>query len=105
MTAHTTAEQWIRTRDNRTGRQFAVAVPSASQPNKFHLTSTTRCDCKGFEYRGRCRHVDQVRAEVAARKAPADSKPTPTYSDVYGTDGDDSPATKQPTRLVGRLLA
>jgi hypothetical protein len=70
MTTRMTAQQWIRTKDNRTGRQLAVAVPSASTPNKFHLTTATSCDCRGFQFRRTCRHLEAVRAEIAARQAP-----------------------------------
>ena len=70
MTSQTTAQQWIRTRDRRTGRQLAVAVPSASVPGKFHLTTSATCDCRGFFYRGDCSHLRAVRAEIAAWQAP-----------------------------------
>jgi hypothetical protein len=67
MTSQTTAQQWIRTRDRRTGRRLAVAVPSASVPGKFHLTTASSCDCRGFQFRRTCRHLEAVRAEIAAR--------------------------------------
>jgi hypothetical protein len=70
MTCQTTAQQWIRTKDRRTGRQLAVAVPSASVPGKFHLTTSSSCDCRGFFYRQTCSHLRAVRAEIAARQAP-----------------------------------
>jgi hypothetical protein len=70
MTSQTTAQQWIRTKDRRTGRQLAVAVPSASVPGKFHLTTSSSCDCRGFTYRGDCSHRRAVRAEIAVRQAP-----------------------------------
>src|SRR5687768_10486643 len=78
MTSQTTAQQWIRMKDRRTGRQLAVAVPSASTPNLYHLTTSSTCDCRGFLYRGTCRHLEAVRAEIAARTAqpiPAASIP------------------------------
>jgi hypothetical protein len=62
-------QQWIRTRDNRTGRRLAVAVPSASVPGKFHLTTSSTCDCRGFQFRRTCCHLEAVRAEIAARQA------------------------------------
>jgi hypothetical protein len=70
MTSQTTAQQWIRTKDRRTGRRRAVAVPSASTPNLYHLTTATSCDCRGFQFRRTCRHLEAVRAEIAARQAP-----------------------------------
>jgi hypothetical protein len=70
MTSQTTAQQWIRTKDNRTGRQLAVAVPSASTPNLYHLTTSSSCDCKGFGFRQTCSHLRAVQAEIVARQAP-----------------------------------
>jgi hypothetical protein len=34
-------------------------VPSASEPDTMHYVrlSPASCDCKGFQYRGLCRHV------------------------------------------------
>jgi hypothetical protein len=73
MTSQTTAQQWIKTRDNRTGRQVAVLVPSASMPNKYHVVTSQSCDCRGFQFRRTCRHLEAVRAEIAARQAPTPS--------------------------------
>lgn len=44
-------------------------VPSASEPGTMHYVrlSPTSCDCKGFQYRGRCRHVLAVVAMYDAR--------------------------------------
>ena len=45
--------------DRRTGRPVAF-VPSCSQPNAYHaVTMDGKCSCKGFTYRGRCRHTAQ----------------------------------------------
>jgi hypothetical protein len=66
----TETQQWIKTRDNRTGRQIAVAVPSKSVAGKYHLVSLGQCDCQGFAYRGTCSHLRAVQAEVAKVKAP-----------------------------------
>jgi hypothetical protein len=65
----TETQQWIRTRDNRTGRQIAVAVASKSVAGKYHLVSLGSCDCKGFGYRGTCSHLKAVQAEAAKVKA------------------------------------
>jgi SWIM zinc finger len=37
----------------------AYLVPSASEPGTMHYVrlSPASCDCKGFQYRGLCRHV------------------------------------------------
>jgi hypothetical protein len=67
VTIGSEAQQWVKTRDNRTGRQLAVAVPSQSTPGKFHLVTLTTCDCKGFSYRGDCRHVRAVQVEATKR--------------------------------------
>ena len=64
------AEQWIRTRDRATGRQLAVAVPSASTPNLWHLVNLAGCDCRGFAYRQTCRHFRAVQAEAIQRAQP-----------------------------------
>jgi hypothetical protein len=43
-------------------------VASASEPGTYHrvrLGPVEHCDCKGFQYRGRCRHVEAVQAFYA----------------------------------------
>lgn len=45
-----------------TGEPLAL-VPSSSVPNAFHVTTLTRCDCRGFQFRGKCRHLATVQAE------------------------------------------
>ncbi len=70
------SEQWIRTRDNRTGRQLAVAVPSASRPNLYHLVTLSGCDCRGFSYRQTCKHWRAVQAEALKVAAPT---PAPSF--------------------------
>lgn len=80
-----------------TGEPLAL-VPSSSVPGKFHVSTLTRCDCKGFTYRGKCRHVVTVQAErgiadggaahlAVARAAgnwPAAAPKAPTYFDIFG---------------------
>jgi hypothetical protein len=41
---------------------FLELVPSASQPGKFHLVDpiARTCDCRGFEFRRRCRHLSPL---------------------------------------------
>jgi len=63
----TERQQWIRTIDRRTGRQLAVAVPSQSTPNLWHLVTLAGCDCQGFAYRQTCRHFRAVQAEAITR--------------------------------------
>lgn len=36
-------------------------VASKSEPNAWHVVKSGHCDCKGYAYRGHCRHVDAVR--------------------------------------------
>lgn len=69
MTSKITGQQWIRTTDNRTGRQLVVAVPSKSVPGKYHLVGFNYCDCIGFMRRSTCSHLRAVQAEVEGRKA------------------------------------
>lgn len=49
------------------GRPLLVASKSA--PGVFHETTESTCDCRGFAYRGHCRHVDAARALTARRNA------------------------------------
>lgn len=48
-------------------------VSSKSEPGSWHKTTATTCDCLGFSYRGRCRHIAAVRelerAEIQASVA------------------------------------
>ncbi len=43
--------------DRRSGQPVAFA-PSCSQPGVYHaITMDGRCTCKGYSFRGRCRHT------------------------------------------------
>ena len=44
-------------------------VASQSQPGGWHVVRDGQCDCRGFQYRGRCRHV----TAVAAAQQPDDA--------------------------------
>lgn len=46
-------------------------VTSASQPGTRHNVAFGICDCKGYQYRGTCRHVDAVAAAQAIQGAKA----------------------------------
>jgi len=43
---------------SRTTGEPVALVPSSSEPNICHVvTMDGRCSCKGFAYRGHCRHI------------------------------------------------
>ncbi len=52
-------------------------VASRSEPGAWHLVHGGKCDCLGYEYRGRCRHVAAVDALSSAR---VDAQPNPTFA-------------------------
>ena len=47
-------------------------VSSASVPGGWHVVKDGTCDCLGYQYRGRCRHVAAV-AEARTLPSPATS--------------------------------
>lgn len=55
--------------DRRTGQPVAF-VPSCTTPGTYHAVSMDgRCTCKGYQFRGRCRHT-----------APSQPEPLPCSS-------------------------
>lgn len=36
-------------------------MPSRSQPWEWHRTENNWCDCKGFQFNGRCAHIEALR--------------------------------------------
>ena len=44
-------------------------VASKSQPGAWHVVKAGTCDCKGYQYRGHCRHL--VAAVASATRPPA----------------------------------
>lgn len=45
-------------------------VSSKSEPGAWHIVKNGVCDCKGYQYRGRCRHLDAARqADAEARES------------------------------------
>lgn len=34
-----------------------ILIESKSEPGTWHHTTPSSCDCKGFEHRGKCRHI------------------------------------------------
>lgn len=47
-----------------------MLVPSQSVAGKWHVVGADRCDCIGFQARGRCCHLEVARAELAAPAIP-----------------------------------
>ena len=95
------AGQWARV-TLKTGEKF-FAVPS-SKAVVSYLANNERCECPDHAHRQvECKHI--IACRLFTTRAKAKPKPAPRYQDLYGTDGDDSPPVKQPTRLVGRVLA
>ncbi len=37
-------------------------VPSASEPNVYHITTASSCSCKSFTYRSLCKHLPAAAA-------------------------------------------
>lgn len=60
----------IRAIDRKTGQAVAL-VPSQSRPNLWHIATLDHCDCRGYAFRGRCSHVDQVRRERGTQSGGA----------------------------------
>jgi SWIM zinc finger len=56
----------------RTGELVAL-VPSCSEPNVFHIVTPTSCSCKGYQFRGRCRHLAPVAPAADAEPLPCSS--------------------------------
>lgn len=68
----------------------AAVVASKSNPGTYHVIYNGRCDCKGFEYRGRCRHLTTVTTlqaaanEVEAKRAERAKVIADFNRDCYG---------------------
>lgn len=60
------------------GRDGAL-VASQSQPGFWHVIRNGRCDCTGFAYRGRCRHLSAV---AQARNPATQQTPAAALADV-----------------------
>lgn len=62
--------------DRRTG-ELLIMMPSASNPDLYHLTTAHGCDCRGFQFRGECSHTQP-------RRDPA--KGASLYAEIWGED-------------------
>lgn len=57
-----------------------VLVASKSEANVWHEVQGGRCDCKGYQYRGRCRHL----TALAALPEPSPSPVGVEWSEQFG---------------------
>ncbi len=57
------------------GKNGSGLVSSKSEPGAWHSVKNGACDCKGYQYRGRCRHLGAV-AAAAGQVAPVN----PTFA-------------------------
>ena len=69
MTATLTETQVGADRVLVTGTQTLVA--SASQPGAWHDVTHDTCDCKAYQFRGHCRHLDAARLLEEQRRVRA----------------------------------
>lgn len=52
------------------GRIIGYQVPSESEPGQWHTCTPRWCDCRGFFWRKRCKHITQAAAYVEAQLRP-----------------------------------
>lgn len=89
---------------NRLTGELVALVPSNSQIGKFHVTTLTRCDCRGFQFRGKCSHIaatqhergiaDGGAAHLAVKRAADECPAVPahvaamaaTYHSIFGSE-------------------
>lgn len=68
-------------------------TPSGSRQGKFHFTvysdtGGAMCTCEGFQYRGKCKHIETANRIMAALDAIS---PPATNVDPVGSVGDKDP--------------
>lgn len=76
------------TRKTGEGR-VVLKVQSRSNPTMHHYVDvrTQSCSCKGFSYRGECRHLRLVNAEPYTVTARHDSRHGSLVYDIHDGDG------------------
>jgi len=47
-------------------------VASKSQPGVWYVVRAGQCQCKGYQYRSRCRHLDAVKSYSRAHQSQDD---------------------------------
>ena len=70
---------WHRGRSKVNGRPFYL-IPSRTEPNVAHYTTSYGCTCRGFRKRGDCAHSEAARM-FEAREAAA-VKPRVTLDEL-----------------------
>jgi hypothetical protein len=45
-------------------------VASKSEPGGWHVVQRGRCDCKGYQYRGQCRHLVALKTWLTPTPVP-----------------------------------
>ncbi len=85
-TAPNTSKASFKPRVRRLG-QGRYLVESASKPGVGHPVTADYCPCKGFSYRGTCRHIALVR-EIAPRMDAWYAQAVPATMDTSDTRTD-----------------
>jgi uncharacterized Zn finger protein len=67
------SHRWFKVRSRQTGKVVAVAIPSASRANLWHMVTFTSCDCPAFAHQGDCFHrlALHIRNEQGKREQAA----------------------------------
>lgn len=66
-----------------------AVVASKSQPGEYHTIYNGECTCKGYQYRGRCRHLTAVAelkaaADAVAAKAERAARIAAINAEIWG---------------------
>ena len=61
-----------------------VHVESKSKPGSYHVVDTVAvtCDCRGFQYRGKCRHLAAAMPKPEAAPAKPKRKLGPWIEEI-----------------------